>query len=91
MLDRNDERCIWLDARFKKNPAWLADEAEALTAKSSSENELDGLYDNPSFTPPTASHCSASNRSVEFNLPSPPNLNTIPRPRGIPDIDGSAR
>jgi hypothetical protein len=91
MLDRNDERCIWLDARFKKNPAWLADEAEALTAKSSSETELDGLYDNPSFTPPTASYCSASNRSVEFNLPSPPNLNTIPRPRGIPDIDGSAR
>lgn len=30
MLNRKDERCFWLDPRFRDNPAWLADEAEAL-------------------------------------------------------------
>ena len=29
MLKKKDSRCFWLDPRFKTNPAWLADEAEA--------------------------------------------------------------
>jgi hypothetical protein len=30
MIKTNDERVIWLDPRFKSNPAFLADESEAL-------------------------------------------------------------
>ncbi|RDI77741.1 hypothetical protein Vi05172_g12269 [Venturia inaequalis] len=29
MLKNKDDRCFWLDPQFQKNPAWLADEAEA--------------------------------------------------------------
>jgi len=33
MLKRNDERCFWLDPRFKTNPSFLADDGEELEAK----------------------------------------------------------
>ncbi|TID12913.1 glycosyltransferase family 2 protein [Venturia nashicola] len=29
MLKNNDDRCFWLDPKFRTNPDWLADEAEA--------------------------------------------------------------
>lgn len=34
MLKEDDWRCFWLDPRFKENPAYLADEAEAQAAPS---------------------------------------------------------
>lgn len=33
MLKNNDDRCFWIDPKFKDNPAWLADEAEAIEAE----------------------------------------------------------
>jgi len=34
MLKDEDWRCFWLNPRFKENPAFLADEAEALITPS---------------------------------------------------------
>jgi hypothetical protein len=39
MIKDNDPNAVWLDPRFESNPAYLADEAEALLAASSGDGE----------------------------------------------------
>lgn len=43
MVRNNDDRCFWLDPRFEKNPAWLADEAEALEAAKVDNGQTTGV------------------------------------------------
>lgn len=87
MLKRKDERCFWLDPRFKDNPAWLADEAEALEAEGAPEDATSNQTESVEVSPPTATYSSATMPSVDYNLPQPRNSNTIPQPRGSPDLD----
>lgn len=87
MLKRKDERCFWLDPRFKDNPAWLADESEALAADRSRAEMENNLTAIPVPSPPEAAYASALVPFVEYDLPQPLSPNTIPRPRGSPDLD----
>jgi hypothetical protein len=85
MLKRKDERCFWLDPRFQENPAWLADEAEALAAEKS-DNEKSEKH--AQIIPPSATYSSPLVPSVEYSLPQPiSDPFATPRPRGSPDID----
>jgi hypothetical protein len=74
MLKTNDERCFWLDPRFETNPAWLADEGEALESKkkqSEEEQEYDHISDpfqnamNQGLEPPLATYRSPFLGSIE--------------------------
>ncbi|KAF3034605.1 hypothetical protein E8E12_004813 [Didymella heteroderae] len=87
MLRRKDERCFWLDPRFKGNPAWLADEAEALEAERLRANAQSNLMETTEVSPPTATYFSATMSSVDYDLPQPHNSKALPQPRGSPDLD----
>ncbi|KAF2431940.1 hypothetical protein EJ08DRAFT_659621 [Tothia fuscella] len=98
MLKAKDERCFWLDPRFKENPAYLADEAEAIEAAKKAgqdpmERPTDGTSENsplrPDFLlePPSATYSSAATRSIELELPRPSSSRAGSRPRGSPSMD----
>jgi hypothetical protein len=87
MLKSKDERCFWLDPRFKDNPAWLADEAEAAEAERSREGAGSSPVETTEVSPPTATYSSTTMPSVDYDLPQPPNSKAIPQPRGSPDLD----
>jgi hypothetical protein len=91
MLKRNDDRCFWLDPRFTDNPAWLADEAEALEAEKSRNEGDEDSNGNAHLSPPSATYSSALSPSIDYSLPQPPNSNAMPRPRGSPDIGAMIR
>lgn len=91
MLKRNDDRCFWLDPQFEDNPAWLADEAEALILERARNEIKENANVNAHFTPPLATYSSALLPSVDYSLPQPPSSVAIPRPRGSPDINSMAR
>jgi hypothetical protein len=93
MLKANDERCFWLDPRFDENPAWLADEAEAVQAETT---EAPKTVKAPSTLPPTTSSpppqlptpIHPSMRPyTDYSLPSSPLPNTYPQARGSPYIE----
>ena len=50
MIKDNDPNAVWLDPRFESNPAYLADEAEALLATASDDGNnkvLSSVYVSP--------------------------------------------
>lgn len=78
MLKNKDDRCFWLDPRFETNPAWLADEGEALNAKDTEEKCLEPSSDEKSdgnepnimevLDPPLATYQTAGLGSSENTL-----------------------
>ncbi|KAJ4402841.1 hypothetical protein N0V91_006913 [Didymella pomorum] len=87
MLKSKDERCFWLDPRFKDNPAWLADEAEALEVGRSRKDAESSPVETTEVSPPTATYSNTAMPSIDYDLPQPRNSNAIPQPRGSPDLD----
>jgi hypothetical protein len=91
MLKNKDDRCFWLDPRFTDNPAWLADEAEALEAERAAKDQDDSVPRDTQPSPPLATYSSALHPSVDYFSPQPVSSNATPQPRGSPNIDAMER
>ncbi|KAF2396507.1 hypothetical protein EJ06DRAFT_559647 [Trichodelitschia bisporula] len=90
MLKNKDDRCFWLDPRFATNPAYLADEGEAIEAAKAGES-TEALNEksqaapppdlvNPFLDPPRAAYHARRPSASEIEIDVTPEVSTPERP-----------